>query len=74
MYIALLFVVFAAGALFGYLIRNRLESIRAFDGKLIVSDTIDGKKTFSLELDIDPWDIDTRASVTFKITHPPSQK
>ncbi len=38
----------------------------AYDGKMVVSDTGD-KKTFSLELDGDPTQLEKQSKVTFKV-------
>lgn len=38
-----------------------------FDGSIVISDNGEGKKVYVLELNGDPQDIDTAASVTFKV-------
>jgi len=41
-----------------------------FDGQMVVTDTPTGGKAFSLELDVDPLDLEQKKKVEFKVTKP----
>ncbi len=47
-----------------YLIRNE----HAYDGKIFVTDSDEGGKLFTLQLDGDPEELDQKRAVSFKVT------
>lgn len=39
------------------------------DGELVVTEAHDGTKTYTLDLDVDPYYIDAKRAITFKVVH-----
>lgn len=39
----------------------------SYDGKVVVTNTDDGRKVFSLELDTDPYEIEEKSYISLKV-------
>jgi len=50
-----------------WLFVDRMRKHNRYDGSMIVSVPAEGRKLFSLELDVTPEDLETRNSITFKV-------
>ena len=56
------------GVLLGLSSKAYNASDARFDGSIVISDNGEGKKVYTLELNGDPQEIDSAASVTFRVT------
>jgi len=56
------------GLAIGYGLYVTLKLRNDYDGKIVVTIDDDGKKLFSLELDMDPDEIEKRQYIRFKVT------
>lgn len=56
------------GVTLGISTRQYEASGAAYDGSMIVTTTEDGPKTFTLEIDEDPEELEKRDSITFKVS------
>ena len=55
------------GVMLGISTRGYNASDAAYDGKVVITNSTDGSKLYSLELNGDPSSLDNKKSVTFKI-------
>jgi hypothetical protein len=54
---------FAVGVWIGVLLRNRVP----YDGTLVIKKDNDGKQTFLLEIDTDPYELRDKDIISFKV-------
>jgi hypothetical protein len=55
------------GVVLGISTKHYEESGAAYDGQIVVSEVEGGSKVFSLELDGDPMELESKKDVTFKV-------
>lgn len=55
------------GTLIGISNRSYQASVPGFDGTVVVETTPEGKKSYSLEFESDPYNLDKQDSVKFKV-------
>jgi hypothetical protein len=70
--ILLLILAFILGVLFGYICRVYIVRYSGYGGTIIVTETED-TKTFSLEVNSDPDDLEDKDEIIFKVSKQSSQ-
>lgn len=56
-------IIFAIGMIVGF----HMNKETFYEGTLIIKESPEGKKTFSLEMDVDPYKIKDLDIITFKV-------
>lgn len=59
------------GVILGISTRSYENSPQKYDGAMIISTTGDGKKNYSLNLESDPYDLDTKKEILFRVLPKP---
>lgn len=62
------------GVVLGISTSNYYKSGAAYDGDMVITESVDGPKTFSLQLDGDPEDLAGMSSIRFRVCNDPSHQ
>lgn len=62
------------GVVLGVSTSNYYKSGAAYDGDMVITEPVDGPKTFSLQLDGDPEELSNMDSIRFRVCTDPSHR